>query len=56
MANISDKIIIIGARENNLKNIAVEIPKNKNLFYWAVRNLTAGSHNPAFVKDINYVR
>ena len=28
MANI-DKIIIKGARENNLKNIDLEIPKNK---------------------------
>ena len=28
MAN-TDKIIIKGARENNLKNIDIEIPKNK---------------------------
>ena len=26
--NIMDKIIIKGARENNLKNIDIEIPKN----------------------------
>ena len=26
---MKDKIIIKGARENNLKNISVEIPKNK---------------------------
>ena len=25
----SDKIVIKGARENNLKNIDIEIPKNK---------------------------
>ena len=25
----NDKIIIKGARENNLKNINIEIPKNK---------------------------
>jgi len=29
MVNFMDKIIIKGARENNLKNIDVEIPKNK---------------------------
>ena len=28
-SEIMDKIIIKGARENNLKNIDVEIPKNK---------------------------
>src|SRR5512146_1491481 len=27
--NVADKIIIKGARENNLKNIDLEIPKNK---------------------------
>lgn len=26
-----DKIVIKGAREHNLKNIDLEIPKNKNL-------------------------
>ena len=26
---MKDKIIIKGARENNLKNISIEIPKNK---------------------------
>ena len=34
-----DKIIIKGARENNLKNIDIELPKNKmivmtGLLYW----------------------
>ena len=28
MSNV-DKIVIKGARENNLKNIDIEIPKNK---------------------------
>jgi len=29
--NMNDKIVIKGARENNLKNVDLEIPKNKNL-------------------------
>ena len=33
-----DKIIIKGARENNLKNINIEIPKNKLVVYQAQEN------------------
>jgi len=32
---MEDKIIIKGARVHNLKNINLELPKNKiNCFYW----------------------
>ena len=27
-----DKIIVKGARENNLKNVSIELPKNKHRF------------------------
>ena len=35
-----DKIIIKGARENNLQNVNLELPKNKlevQLKYWALQ-------------------
>ena len=30
-----DKIIVKGARENNLKNVNIELPKNK--YDWSIR-------------------
>ena len=31
-----DKIIVKGARENNLKNVNIELPKNK-CYDWSIR-------------------
>ncbi len=42
-----DKIIIKGARENNLKNIDLEIPRNKMVIFTGV----SGSGKTSFAFD-----
>jgi excinuclease UvrABC ATPase subunit len=44
-----DKIIIKGARENNLKNIDLEIPKNKLVVFTGLSG--SGKSSLAFDKD-----
>ena len=46
----NDKIIIKGARENNLKNINIEIPKNKLVVMTGV----SGSGKSSLVNEILY--
>ena len=57
-----DKIIIKGARENNLKNINLELPKNKLIVKdspfkkaetFATAKATTNSHTIANITNIN---
>ncbi len=47
---IMDKIVIKGARENNLKNINIEIPKNK----FVVMTGVSGSGKSSLAFDTIY--
>ncbi|MDV3196932.1 MAG: hypothetical protein Q8871_02835, partial [Pigeon pea little leaf phytoplasma] len=49
-SNSKDTIIIKGARENNLKNIDVEIPKFKLVVFTGI----SGSGKTSLVKNILY--
>jgi len=56
---MNDKIKIVGAREHNLKNVNIEIPKNHNWYMQPINNYLIETKNyldtPIIYKDKHYI-